>query len=190
MKKISKTLDKIPKVWYNKFNKTRTVYKTRKEVEVMETNTNVVRVTKAQKFEFIKSIIPADASHTFPATVDSNGNVKKSAYVFDHDEIVAFIDEQLNLLARKNSGDKKKTPDQEKNDEYKAAIMAYLDTLPATNEDGTPFMGVTCTDVLKNVPELSEFQVQKSASLLRKLRDEDGLVTSCMVKGKHLFKKA
>lgn len=155
----------------------------------MENNIKTVRVTKAQKFEYIMSIIPSDASHVFPGAQDHNGNLKNAPYTFDHDEIVAFLRNECDLLSRKNTGDKKPTKTQEDNEKLKEAIMSYLDTLPATNEDGTDFVGVTCSDVLKNVPEFDGWQVQKVAPLLRQLRDSAGLVTSASVKGRTYFKK-
>lgn len=147
------------------------------------TNTNTVRVTKAQRLAAIRDMIPADACVTFPGTDD------KAAYVFDHAEILAFIDKELTLLSKKNSSDKKQTEDQKQNEIYKADIIAYLATLPEFDDDDKPFPGATCTDVLKNVASLADFQVQKPSALLKQLTTE-GKVVPTTIKGRTHFKLA
>lgn len=148
------------------------------------TNTNTVRVTKAQKLEAIKKFIPETASVTFP------GDDKKAAYVFDHAEIMAFIDKELDLLSRKNSsGEKRPTETQEQNEKYKSDILDYLATLPEFDDEDKPFPGATCSDVLKNVASLAGYQVQKPSSLLRQLRDA-GKVVPNSIKGRTYFKLA
>lgn len=153
------------------------------------TNTNTVRVTKSQKLAAIRDMISADASVTFPAPVDKNGNTTKAPYVFDHAEIMKFFDEQLDQLARKNSSDKKQTEEQKQKEAYKADIIAYLATLPEFDDDDKPFPGATCTDVLKNVASLAGFQVQKPAALLKQLTTE-GKVIPTSIKGRTYFKLA
>lgn len=139
--------------------------------------TNVIRVTKAQKFEVIKAALREDATHTFP------GNEERAAYVFDHAEMVAFIDEQLDLLAKKNSGDKKLTKDQEKNQEVMELICNYLGNLPADKE------GATCTQIAKDVLTSAcpdEATPQKASALCRLLK-QAARVDSKDVKGKTVF---
>lgn len=150
----------------------------------MENNT--IRVTKAQKLEAIKAIIPADFQHTFPGTIDSNGNVIKAPYIFNHDEAVAFIDKELGMIAKKNSGDKKLTKDQEANEGYKDKILDYLSKLPTEGEGSD---GVTCTQMFKEIPEFAEYSPQKVSALCRQLKMA-GLITSKEVKGKTLFRLA
>lgn len=147
------------------------------------TNTNTVRVTKAQKLAAIKDLIPENACVTFPGTDD------KAAYMFDHAEILAFIDKELSLLSKKNSGSKKQTDEQKQREEQKQDIVAYLATLPEFDENDKPYPGATCTDVLKNVASLADYQVQKPSSLLAQLRDE-GKVIITSVKGRSHFKLA
>lgn len=149
---------------------------------------NTIRVTKAQKLEAIKGFLPEDCKKVF------HGNDSKAAYTFDYDEAVAFIDKELGLLAKKNSGDKKMTADQKANEGYKEDIMEYLRSLPEfiETEDGktVPHPGATCTDVLKNVPSLADFQVQKAAALLRQLKDATLVIPSKGKKGQTYFKVA
>lgn len=153
------------------------------------TNTNTVRVTKAQKLAAIRGMIPANACVTFSAPVDKDGNSTKVSYVFDHSEIMAFLDKELALLSKKNSGDKKQTETQEQNEIYKADIIAYLATLPEFDDNDKPFPGATCTDVLKNVASLADFQIQKPSALLKLLTTE-GKVVPTTIKGRTHFKLA
>lgn len=150
------------------------------------TNSNAVRVTKIMKLEAIKGLIPETATITFP------GDDKKAPYVFDHAEIMAFIDKELDQLARKNSsGDKKETEDQKAREQQKQDILDYLATLPEFDDEGKPFPGATCSDVLKNVPSMAGYQVQKPSGLLRQLREaKPPKVVVTSIKGRSYFKLA
>ena len=122
------------------------------------------RITKAMHFEDIKALLNGQPV-TYGTTIE---------------QAVEFIDKELGLLARKNSGENKKpTKAQEENEGYKALILEFL-----ADKDG-----VTCTDVLKGVPALSEFSNQKISALMRQLRLA-GKVTVEEVKGKSLFRLA
>lgn len=138
---------------------------------------NIIRVTKTQKFEVIKKSLREDATYTFP------GNEERAAYVFDHAEMVAFIDEQLDLLAKKNSGDKKLTKEQEKNNEVMEQICTYLGSLPADKE------GATCTQIAKDVLATAcpdEATPQKASALCRLLK-QASRIDSKDVKGRTVF---
>ena len=125
--------------------------------------TNKTRITKAMHFEDIKAMLNGQPV-TYGTTIE---------------QAVEFIDKELNLLARKNSGDKKPTKTQEENEGYKALILEFL----------TDKNSVTCTDILKGIPTLSEFSNQKISALMRQLRLA-GKVTVEEVKGKSLFSLA
>lgn len=126
--------------------------------------TNKTRITKAMHFEDIKAMLNGQPV-TYGTTIE---------------QAVEFIDKELGLLARKNSGENKKpTKVQEENEGYKALILEFL----------TDKNGVTCTDILKGVPALSEFSNQKISALMRQLRLA-GKVTVEEVKGKSLFRLA
>lgn len=119
------------------------------------------RITKAMRFEDIKALL----------------NGQPVTYGTSIEDAVDFIDHEVNLLARKNSGKSKKpTKTQEENESYKALILDFL-----TDKDG-----VTCTDVLKGVPAFSEFSNQKISALMRQLRLQHKVVVN-EVKGKSLF---
>lgn len=123
-----------------------------------------IRITKAQRFEDIKALLNG-VQPTYGTTVDI---------------AVEVLNHELELLSKKNSGDKKMTAAQQENEGYKAEILEYLRTLPADSD------GVTCTEILKSVPSLSAYQVQKVASLVRQLKLA-GQVNAKEVKGKSLF---
>lgn len=125
---------------------------------------NKTRITKAMRFEDIKALL----------------NGKTVTYGTTVEQAVEFIDKEMGLLARKNSGDKKPTKTQQENEKYKVLICEFLTTLP------TDKVGVTCTEVIKSIPELNEFSTQKIAPLMRQLENA-GKVKREEVKGKTLF---
>lgn len=129
----------------------------------MATTNTVKRITKAQRFADIKALLNGE-DVTHGTTVE---------------DAVKFIDAELALLAKKNSGDKKPTEKQKENEVYKAKILDFL----RTQEDG-----VTCTEIQKAIPEFADFNNQKVAALMRQLYDEGrGPAGKKMVKGKALF---
>lgn len=93
-------------------------------------------------------------------------------------DIVAHLNRENELLAKKNSSDSKKpTKAQQENEAYKAKILEFL----LTQETG-----VTATEVM-NACNLSSNQ--KAAALLRSMVDS-GSVTKTVEKGKALFSAA
>lgn len=142
-------------------------------------NNLIVRVTKAQKLEALKKFIPEDASVTFP------GNDTKGSYVFSRDEMIAFLDNEIELLAKKNNnsnGEKSLTAVQKANEGFKASICEYLDNLETSDEKP----GATCTEMFKNIPDMQPFSSQKVSALCRQLR-ADQKIDSKEVKGKVYF---
>ncbi len=129
----------------------------------MATTNTIKRVTKAQRFSDIKALLNGE-NVTYGTTVK---------------EAVKFIDKELSLLAKKNSGEKKLTDKQKDNEGYKAQILDFLTNNP----------GVTCTIIQKGIPEFAEFNNQKVAALVRQLT-EAGQVVKVMEKGKALFSLA
>lgn len=127
----------------------------------MTTTTTTKRITKAQRFTDIKALLSGEAV--------SNGTTVEDA--------LAFIDKELELLARKNTSDKAPTKTQKENEKHKERILEFL----------TGYVdGATCTEIQKGVPEFADFQNQKVAGLLRSLKDEKK-VRRETVKGKSLF---
>lgn len=123
--------------------------------------TNTKRITKAMRFADIQSML--------------NGNIPANGTTID--EAVSFIDNEIALLTKKNTAEKKPTSKQIENDVFKKKILDYLMT--QTN-------AVTCTDVQKNIPEFADFNNQKIAALMRQLVDEHK-ITRNVVKGRSIF---
>lgn len=128
------------------------------------TNTTTKRITKAQRFADIKALLMGEAVHSGTSVEDA----------------LAFIDNEIALLAKKNTSDKKPTKTQEENEGHKARIIEFLS---GRGE------GVTCTEVQKSVAEFADFNNQKVAALMRQLVN-DGKVVKAMVKGKAMFSLA
>ena len=91
---------------------------------------------------------------------------------------VAFVEHELELLAKKNSGDKKPTAKQTENESLKQTIIEVL-----TDNGGL----MTVTDVQKSCEELSVLSNQRVSALLRQLKD-DGKVERVEDKRKAYFK--
>lgn len=126
------------------------------------------RVTKAQRFADIIALLNGD----------------KTAYGTTVTDAVEVMNHEIELLARKNSGEnKRQSATQVANEEYKRLIVEFLAGISA-DEDG-----VTCSIVKKNIPELYDFEVQKVSSLMRALKAENRVV-SYEKKGKTLFRLA
>lgn len=115
------------------------------------TTTSVKRVTKAQRFSDIKALLSGE-DVTYGTTIE---------------DALAFCDSELNLLAKKNSGEKKPTKTQAENEGYKELIIQFL---------ATQTEGVTCTDIQKGVPQFADYSNQKIAALVKQLADAHKVV--------------
>jgi DNA-binding HxlR family transcriptional regulator len=115
---------------------------------------NVKKMTKREMFEMIK------ANHNLSA-----------------DEI-AFIDHELELLAKKNSAEKKPTAVQVANEGIKADILDGM-------EIGKKY---TITDLMKEIPACAELSNQRVSALVRQLVT-DGAVERTEEKRKAYFHK-
>ena len=93
--------------------------------------------------------------------------------------LVDFINHELELLAKKNSADKKPTAQQMANDAIKTAILNGM----ADNHL------YTVTDLQKSIAECADLSNQRVSALLRQMK-EDGLVTRTEDKRKAYFSKA
>lgn len=130
--------------------------------------TNKTRITKAMRFEDIKAML----------------NGQPVTYGTTTEDAVDFIEHEVALLAKKNSGEtKKQTKTQQENEGYKALILEFLATLSDTSA------GVTCTEIIKGVAEFEGFSTQKISPLVRQLMAANK-VTKTEVKGKALFRLA
>lgn len=124
-------------------------------------NNKTVRITKANRFEDIKALL----------------NGEKVAYGTTKEEAIEFIDYQLELLARKNSGEKKPTQTQLENAEHKERIKTFL---------AMQTEGVTVTMMQKNILEFADLSNQKIARIAGDMA-KAGEIKREVVKGKALF---
>lgn len=103
---------------------------------------NTTKMTKAVAWGIIKGIV-------------ENSDHPQSA------ELIAKIDNELVLLAKKNSAEKKPTAQQVQNAGICEAIVAGMERNRL----------YTVTEVIKSVPECADLTNQRVAALLRQLMD-------------------
>lgn len=121
------------------------------------TNTNkIVKVTKKDRFNQLLAI------------EEVKGN----------QDLVNFINHEIELLTRKNSSEKKPTAAQLENEKTAEVVLATL------VENGN---GMTVTEIIKANKDLSEFTNQKITAILRSLISADK-VERIEDKRKTLFK--
>lgn len=114
------------------------------------------KMTKREKFEMLKALSEVQANPM----------------------LTEFIEHELELLAKKNTSEKKPTAQQMANEGLKQTIMDVL------NENGGL---MTVTDIQKSCEELAELSNQKVSALIRQLKD-DGKVEKIEDKRKSYFK--
>jgi hypothetical protein len=115
-------------------SKTGTSLKNRKELIIMA---NSQKLTKAQKYGMLKDLAEVKANPV----------------------LVEFIDHELELLAKKNSSEKKPTAQQTANEGIKSAIYEGM-------EVGKRY---TITDLIKEIPACAELTNQRVSSLVRQM---------------------
>ena len=94
-------------------------------------------------------------------------------------DMVAFIEHELELLAKKNSAEKKPTAQQTANEAIKMAILEAMEVNRL----------YTITELQKSIPECAELSNQRVSSLMRQLKDS-GEVIRTEDKRKAYFSKA
>lgn len=100
---------------------------------------NTQKITKAQKFAMLKAI---------PA-------------VAENEMLVEFIDHEMELLAKKNSADKKPTAQQTANAAIAEDIVATL--------HAEPNRMFTITEIIKEVPSCADLTNQRVSAIVRGL---------------------
>ena len=101
-----------------------------------------------------------------------------SKYALTEDE-KAFVQHELDLLAKKNSAEKKPTAQQVANDGIKQAIVDAM-------VENTLY---TVTDIQKNIAACADLSNQRVSSLMRQLKEE-GVVVRTEDKRKAYFSLA
>lgn len=118
------------------------------------TTTTTKKITKREKFEMLMTI----------AEVKANPILSE------------FIERELELLAKKNSAEKKPTAQQAENEAIKETILENLTSC------------MTISEMQKSIPDLAEYSNQKISALMRQLILE-GLVKKVEDKRKSYFSK-
>ena len=116
--------------------------------------TTTKKITKREKFEMLMTI----------AEVKANPILSE------------FIERELELLAKKNSAEKKPTAQQAENEAIKETILENLTSR------------MTISEMQKSIPDLAEYSNQKISALMRQLILE-GLVEKVEDKRKSYFSK-
>lgn len=130
---------------------------------------NNIRITKAQRYTDIIAIL-------------TGGEVQHNTTV---DEAVEFLTSEREKLNKKSSTKSaKQTALQAENEKLKQFICQYLGSLPDDKNK------VTCSDIIRNVPELSDYSNQKVTSLLTQLVDAGRAVRDTAKGGKVVFSLA
>ena len=120
------------------------------------TKTTEKKITKREKFEMLKNI----------AEVQANPILSE------------FIEREIELLAKKNSAEKKPTEKQTENAGIKDIIIEAL-----TDEEN----GLTISAMQKKCADLAEYSNQKISALVRQMI-LDGIVEKTEEKGKAYFR--
>jgi hypothetical protein len=115
------------------------------------------KLTKREKFEMVLAV-PAIA---------------------ENEVLREFIQHEMDLLVKKNSGEKKPTATQVVNEGIKSAILEFV------NENEKFF---TITDFIKQVPECADMSNQRVNALVRQLLKAE-LVDRTEIKGRAYFHK-
>lgn len=120
---------------------------------------NTIKITKAMRFEDVKAVLTGE-----------------SAKYSSIDELVAFIDRELEMLRAKNA---RKSTKPTKEQEIMAGLLPLVQELVYNHPEG-----ITAGDVFKGIDGCSS--TSKATSALHKLIDA-GLVRSEKIKGRVNF---
>lgn len=97
---------------------------------------------------------------------DYFNEIKNLEEVQDRPDLVAFIEHELELLTRKNSGEKKPTALQTANEELKDAICKGMEVDRA----------YTVSELIKEIPECDGLSTSKVSSMVNQLVKEERVV--------------
>lgn len=120
----------------------------------------MAKITKREMFAMVREIVIANGGE-------------------NAELLTNFIDHEVELLTKKNTGDKKPTAKQVANEAIKAEILAEM-------EAGKMY---TCSDIIKSVEICNSFPTQKVSPLMNQLA-ESGKVVKTIDKRKTYFSLA
>lgn len=121
--------------------------------------TNNKKMTKRDYFNILKAAYPVSAS--------------------DYEDVMKFLDHELELLAKKNSSEKKPTATQTANEGIKNEILEGMEIDKL----------YTITDMIKEISALAELTNQKVSAIVRQMVAE-GTIERIEDKRKTFFKLA
>lgn len=98
----------------------------------------------------------------------------------DYDEIIAFIDHEVELLEKKSGSEKKPSKTQEANAILKESILNEM-------EENRVY---TITEMLKTLPCCEGLSNQKVSAIIRQMVDNDKTIIKEVEKRTSYFKKA
>lgn len=124
-----------------------------------------------------KKLTKKDYFSTLRTYVESLGDVKIGN--LPADDVLAFIDHEVDLLTKKSGGEKKPTAQQTANEGIKTAIA----------EGMTENRLYTVTEIQKEIPECAELSNQRVSALLRQMIT-DGIIVRTEDKRKAYFSLA
>lgn len=127
------------------------------------TNEKAPRITKSQRFQDIKALLSGEPT----------------AYGTDVETALSVLDNEIQILAKKNSHNSAKSKKvNEANENYKAMVLDFLFDHPES----------TCSDMLKGIPQFAAemLSTSKISALCRALI-ADGKVVREVVSGKAKF---
>ena len=131
-----------------------------KGIDTMTNTTKTPKLTKMQKFQMLADLPAVKSDPT----------------------LSEFVAHEMELLSKKNSGEKKLTPQQIANEAVKSAVMETM--------SANPNRLFTITELTKEVPGLpADMSVNRMSALVRQLKDE-GKVVRIEDKRKALFRVA
>lgn len=104
--------------------------------------TNSKKMTKRDYFNILRA--------SYPETAEN------------YNEVIDFIDHELELLEKKNAAEKKPTAVQIANDGIKSAILKGME----------PNRLYTITELIKEIPECADMTNQRVSALVRQLKED------------------
>ena len=116
------------------------------------------------------------------------GMLKELAEVKANPVLVEFIDHEIELLAKKNSAEKKPTAQQTANEVIKSAIVEGMESGKLYTITDLMKSIPACSALIKSIPACSDLTNQRVSSLDRQLIDE-GKVERVEEKRKAYFSK-
>lgn len=118
----------------------------------MATTNKTPKITKAMKFEDAISVLRGETP----------------VHGCSVEDIIAQMEHEIELLAKKNGTERKPTAVQQANANLQSAIVEYL--------SANPNLMVTVTDIMKSVPACAELTNQKVTSMMTQLTEKGAVV--------------